>query len=121
MPVSKKQSQRSLGSPFWEKQVKNYKASQLSQGEYCRQNNLKLSAFGYWYRKLNHQESEKEYSPKGFIEISGMLKNQNQNGSTANAFAEIEFRNGWKLKIPPGWQHQSLKMLLALIKEEACL
>lgn len=127
MPISKKTNLKTLGAQFWEKHVKSFKISQLSQGEYCRRNKLKLSAFGYWYRKLNYQTSGKKIKKNkndykgGFIEISDMVKNKNQSTILASALLEIEFGNGWKIKIPAGWEPESLKLLLSFIKEEVCL
>jgi hypothetical protein len=42
---------------FWEKRLRDWSSSGLSQAEYCRQNKLSIKSFGYWKRKLKVQSS----------------------------------------------------------------
>lgn len=43
---------------FWLDRIADWKASALSQQEYCRRNELALATFGYWRRKLKTEESK---------------------------------------------------------------
>ena len=41
------------GRPFWQMQIAKWKKSGITQSEFCRQNGLQRSAFGYWRQKLS--------------------------------------------------------------------
>jgi hypothetical protein len=43
---------------FWEKHLKGWQNSSLTQVDYCRQNNLAIKSFGYWKRRLNDLAAE---------------------------------------------------------------
>jgi len=44
---------------FWRNHFDSWKASALSQQEYCRQHQLALATFGYWRRKLKDSSAIK--------------------------------------------------------------
>ncbi len=46
---------------FYEHHVNAWKKSNLSQAEYCRQNDLIRHRFGYWKRKLINEEEPAEF------------------------------------------------------------
>lgn len=48
---------------FWEVHVEAWHRSGLSQNEYCRQNTLRSSQFGYWKKKLARQISTANFVP----------------------------------------------------------
>lgn len=48
---------------FWLNRIADWKASALSQQEYCRRNELALATFGYWRRKLKPEESKPRFYP----------------------------------------------------------
>lgn len=41
---------------FWAQHLRNWKSSDLSQAEYCRQQGLSSKSFGYWKRKQRAAE-----------------------------------------------------------------
>jgi hypothetical protein len=45
---------------------------------------------------------------------------QNKNFAQANPFLEIEFGQSYKLKVPPNWDMDNLRKILALVKELVC-
>lgn len=51
---------------FWEKHIKLWRSSSLTQVEYCRQNNLKIKSFGYWKRRLKDLSEEIRFVPVAF-------------------------------------------------------
>lgn len=51
---------------FWQNHVTAWHKSTLSQKDYCKTNNLKLSTFGYWLNRLKKQKS----SETGLVPIS---------------------------------------------------
>jgi hypothetical protein len=43
---------------YWQQQIRNWKASGLSQKQFCRRQSLALSTFSYWKRKIEVSETE---------------------------------------------------------------
>lgn len=52
MTETKKQIEARNKRRFWMAHHQAWKKSGLSQSEYCRRQNLKISQFGYWKRKF---------------------------------------------------------------------
>ena len=55
---------RSGCSEFWRKHIEAWVSSGSTQAEYCRRQDLRLSAFGYWKRRL-----AMERAAAGFVEV----------------------------------------------------
>lgn len=51
-----KRAAKPKNQSYWQKHIKSWKASGLSQRGYCRKNGITVSAFYYWHRKLQEQE-----------------------------------------------------------------
>jgi hypothetical protein len=127
MPTIKKKNgsgQQPLGAEFWQNKVKSFRSSHLSQAEFCRQNDLRLSAFGYWNRKLHGDCSKSRIKKKnasqahtGFIEISEILRAGNQAQYTAIPHIEVEIKNGWKVRIPASVNQETLRAIFMVMKE----
>jgi hypothetical protein len=47
----------------WEEQIREFKASGLTQREWCEQHNFNISSLRYWNNKLYHEQFE-EQQPK---------------------------------------------------------
>jgi hypothetical protein len=43
---------------FWEKHIRAWRSSGLSQAEYCRSNGLAKSQFWYWRKRFNRHEAQ---------------------------------------------------------------
>ena len=63
---------------FWLDRIADWKASALSQQEYCRRNELALATFGYWRRKLKPEESKPHFYP---LALPPMTITQKQGGA----------------------------------------
>lgn len=48
---------------YWQKQVSAWRASGLSQAQFCRDNNLKVRDFGYWKRKFSGSSDSVRFVP----------------------------------------------------------
>ena len=48
---------RSARRRFWENHVAQFRATSLSQAEYCRRNKISLKSFQYWKRKAKQNGS----------------------------------------------------------------
>ncbi len=44
---------------YWQEQIRNWKASGLSQKQFCRRESLALSTFSYWKRRIEIREAQK--------------------------------------------------------------
>ena len=52
----------------WQHHINNWKASSLSQKEFCNQNDLKFYTFQYWLRKTSPPNVDRHAKP--FIPVS---------------------------------------------------
>lgn len=52
MPNNQDRKYRKHDKHYWEKHLAAWQGSNLSQSEYCRQNNIPLKSFCNWKRKL---------------------------------------------------------------------
>jgi hypothetical protein len=48
---------------IWESRIKEWRASGLSQGEYCRRNGLRIKSFAYWKKKETGQAKGVKFVP----------------------------------------------------------
>jgi transposase-like protein len=88
---------------YWNTVIADYMSSGLTQKEYARQNNLKLSTLGYWVRKHNT-------SFNGFIEAketAPVLDNASK--------IEISF-NKMKIAITGTYDEELLLRVLRTVK-----
>jgi len=109
---------------FREKHVRNYRKSKLSQAQYCRENKLKLSTFRYWEKRIHQDKVQVAASnadsvcKSDFIDVTHILATKNS--APTNTFLEIEIGQDYKIKVPPNWEAENLRKILALLKEVAC-
>ena len=54
---------RQSKTEFWNRHIENWRNSDLTQVEYCRQNELNRHTFGYWKSKLNKKQVFKPFLP----------------------------------------------------------
>ena len=52
-------SRRDTKKDYWQQQIRNWKASGLSQKQFCRRQALALSTFAYWKRRIEKPAAEK--------------------------------------------------------------
>lgn len=79
--------------------VASFKSSGLTQREFCRQEQIKLGTFSYWYRKIN---GNLQNSIPGFTEVTAPV----QSGGL-----EVVFPNGVMVR-----GIQDLSLIRQLIK-----
>lgn len=51
----------------WEKIIEEFNNSGKSQAQWCRDNDLKIKAFNFWYRKLNDSSMTENNKPKNQV------------------------------------------------------
>jgi hypothetical protein len=69
-------SQNQKRAIYWQNQIRDWKASGLSQKQFCRRQALALSTFSYWKRKL---EKFAEPTPVEFYPLTISTQDPDQN------------------------------------------
>jgi len=54
---------------FWQEQRNNWKTSGLTQPQFCQQNDLAMSTFHKWQKKLRHEGKAELQLPEPLIEL----------------------------------------------------
>ena len=90
---------------FWKEQVEKWGASDLSQSEYCRLNNLNKVSFSKWRNKLFPNQ---EISKSDFISIQ-------VDKTTQYSEIELFFKEDFKFKLKADFDRELLKKLLEVI------
>lgn len=97
----------------WKKYAEKWKASGLTQKEYCRREKINLHTFHYWQKKL---KTESKPNTKQFIKVK--LKPTiayQENGSI-----EVQIGTQYRLLLKGYVNKAMLKNVLEGIKEAAC-
>ena len=58
MAKASRKQKKPRSSEFWRKHVDGWRASKLTQAEYCRRNKLSAGAFWHWKRRFLDQDEE---------------------------------------------------------------
>jgi hypothetical protein len=99
-----KRSYRPAKRSYWEKHVKRYYDTDLSQKEYCRQNNLSYWSFNMWKRRIDQKSSS-----CGLTEISRVKVRELSR--TGRSF-EILLGNTIRIAVPDDFDPEVLKNIL---------
>ena len=87
----------------WREHFKNWKASGLSQADYCRENGISQHSFTYWRTKLGAAPKKQSSS---FIEI--------RRPESVQGFELIA--GEVTVKVPPGFDAKDLSRLLEALR-----
>ena len=92
---------------FWKNHLSCWEQSQLSQSEYCRQNNLDKYLFSKWKIKLNDKAEN-----TGFIEIpiNNLAKEPSNTG------IELIINDSVKIKLDENYNENLLKKVLRMME-----
>jgi hypothetical protein len=112
---------------FWQRHLRAWRKTSLSQADYCRQQNLSVAAFGWWKRQLagsagsgrkKVQATMPSYKQKcrggaaGFLEVA-LPKNPGP--------LELALSSGRTLRFDAGIGRESLTTILSVLRElELC-
>ena len=83
-----------MSSKTWLRYVSEWKTSNLSQAEFCRQKNLHPGSFSYWKRQVDKEENPPSNNPPVFSPISLVST------ETSHKTIELNLPYGIVLKIP---------------------
>lgn len=79
---------------YWEMVMADYKDSSLTRTEYCAKNDIKISTFDYWKRKLSDSKAYAEDSGKRFAELELSSYQEQSHSGTADFHTEMMIRCG---------------------------
>lgn len=94
---------RAENKKCWQRHVEKWKASGLSQAEYCRKSGLRSRGFGYWKRKL-----EKQTLPE-LVELAGI-------SSGADGVLKLNVGHQFQIEIPDGFSTKTLGQVLLTLR-----
>ena len=93
---------RAENQKCWQHHIEKWKASGLSQAEYCRKNDLRSRAFGYWKRKLEKQNLPELVEVPVSLGTAGVLK--------------LNIGHQFQIEIPDGFSSSTLGQILLTLK-----
>jgi hypothetical protein len=108
--MSEKESSRKSNSShlrrFYQKHLERWRQSQLSQKEYCRQNEIIPHRFTYWKKRLVDGKSAPTFVPVALV------KNIPASSPTIDLF----IAGGFKIQVGPGFDPSTLKQLIHTLR-----
>ena len=111
---------------FWQRHLRAWRKTSLSQAQYCRRHNLSAAAFGWWKRRL----SSTGVGPKK--RKATALSAKSQRCGTVSDFLEVtlpehgdtvelSLSSGRRLRFDAGIRAESLATILSVFRElELC-
>ena len=88
---------------FYQKHIELWRQSQLSQVEYCRQNQIIPHRFTYWKRRLDDSLAGPSFVPVPFVP---------QPIGCSSSKIDLVTPDGFKIQIKPGFDATTLKELV---------
>lgn len=92
---------------FYKKHIEHWRQSQLSQKEYCRQNEIIAHRFTYWKKRLGDKKSATMFVPVPLV--------QNIAASSSSKI-DLVIAGGFKIQIGPGFDSATLKQLIHTLR-----
>ena len=96
---------------FWEAHIKNWQASDLSQLEFCRKNNLIPHRFTYWKQKLVKKTAQTVSLVQVNMETSFNTK------PSYHSPLRIVFNNQLHVEVDRGFDPVTLRQLVYTLKQ----
>ena len=92
---------------FFQKHLEHWRQSQLSQKEYCLQNEIISHRFTYWEKRLADDQTGPIFVPVPLV----------QNFSeSATSRIDLIITSGFKIQVGPGFNPVTLKQLIHTIQ-----
>ncbi len=92
---------------FYQKHIERWQQSQLSQVEYCRQNELIAHRFTYWKRRLTKDQTSPTFVPVPLVPNFS---------APSNAKIDLVIAGGFKIQVGPGFDAATLKQLIHTLR-----
>jgi hypothetical protein len=104
---SSKKSNASHLKRFYQKHIERWQQSQLSQVEYCRQNELIPHRFTYWKRRLAGHQTSPTFVPVPLVPDFS---------ASSSAKIDLVIAGGFKIQVGPGFDAATLKQLIHTLR-----
>ena len=111
---------KSKGSSYWRQRVEDWSRSGQSQVEFCRKEDLTLSTFRWWRRRLQIQASPLPSQSSAKAGRGPFLPVRLLDPIPRGTFLEIHLPGERRIHVPPGFDPETLKAVLAVLEECAC-
>ena len=94
-----------FGPEKWKALIEEWEVGDLTRKEFCKQNDLVLTSFDYWRRRLNNKDSKQSIVRIGREPCIGRM---------------IMHYKVFKLEIPENMKVETLKNVLSVLKDFSC-
>ena len=102
---------------YWCRQVQHWQKSAQSIREFCRQHGLPEATFYYWQRRLTPpQPARASTSPA----VTFLPLEVNPPVAKPTAVLEVVLRKGCLVRVPAGFDQDTLRTVLSLLEEDLC-
>ncbi len=101
---------RQSRSEFWNQHIENWSSSDLTQVEYCRQNELNRHTFSYWKSKLNNKETFRPFLP-----VSIQPETTPSNSSFPSGIS-LSFNDRFDVRLEVGFNCDTLSRLIDVLE-----
>jgi len=114
--------------PFWEKHLRAWAQSGLTQADYCRQHQLSAPAFGWWKRQLQgkprsrkrppaaKQSEPRDKTPVRFVEVQ---RRSDVDAADSPVVYDVLLCRGRAIRVGHEFDPEVLKRLIATV-EASC-
>lgn len=85
---------------LWQRHIRSWQASGLSQAGYCRKHDLSLASFGYWRKRV------KADAPPTIVPVVR---------ESPTVGVQLRSPGGWQVALPPSLSLDALRALLAAL------
>jgi hypothetical protein len=105
--VVKTPSQSERVREIWEKRIRDWDKSGLSQAEYCRRNGIRIKSFAYWKKKEAVQKKEVRLIPVSIPQHTHVKK---------ETFVKVVLKNGYVIEVRDGFTPMTLREVVNVLE-----
>jgi hypothetical protein len=118
--MAQRSKSHSKKAAYWRRMAKEWKRSGQSQAAFCQARELKLTTFRWWRHQLLRAdakvtEAKRTDSRGSFIPVRII-----DTPSSPSQHIEILLSDSKRIQIPPGFDPNTLRQVLAILDELAC-
>lgn len=102
---------------YWQEQVAGWRASGLSQAEYCRREDVSPSSLGLWGRRLAHEQGGGDATPVIVAVAPQQLAYALPEASTVGPLLRLHVGERFRVDIAEDFAAPALRKLLDVLVE----
>ena len=109
----------------WKALLTDFRRSDLTQAEFCRQRNVPLASFRYhFYKPFSPKPAPSDARPSAsldhpFLPVT-ILPDPIVSSTAPQPHLELILSNGRRIAVAPGFDTQTLRRLIAVVEERPC-